>query len=294
MRQLARSFLLSAALLAGGAAAAQEKPDEIVVTGARNTEEQVQDFVKALTPGPSRGQLSRFEGDVCPAAAGLPPAQNAAVVERLRAVAKAVGIRVAEPGCVANAIVMVADDKDAFLSALRFRRMDYFGEMSPTEIRRVLKSPGPTAAWQLKDKVNARGVQLVVDPSLGYTTNKTTDPATRISSPGRWIFTSAALVVERSALEGLTATQFADYAAMRLLGGVDPKTLSPSSAPTILSALEAPMGSALPLTLTRWDLSFLRSFYSSPDTLYTGARRSAIAKTMTKELEKAQAAEAQR
>ncbi len=43
-------------------------PSEIVVTGRRDLNEQIRDFVGALTPASSQGQLGRFEWAVCPAA----------------------------------------------------------------------------------------------------------------------------------------------------------------------------------------------------------------------------------
>src|SRR4051812_26638777 len=52
---------------------------EIVVTGRRGQQEQqVTDFVAALTASPD-GAIPRFVDQVCPAAAGLLPEQNEAV-----------------------------------------------------------------------------------------------------------------------------------------------------------------------------------------------------------------------
>ena len=71
------------------------------------------------------------------------------------------------------------------------------------------------------------------------------------------------MVVELDSLAGLTVTQIADYAAMRSFARTDPSRLQRSNAATILAALEAPMNSQVPLSLTEWDLAFLKSLYAS-------------------------------
>jgi hypothetical protein len=100
------------------------------------------------------------------------------------------------------------------------------------------------------------------------------------------VFEAAALIVEQGALDGLSTTQLADYAAMRLFAKTDPQRLAGSSAPTIMGILDAPMGSAVPLTLTDWDLSFLRGLYASPNNLYAGAQRSTITRQITSDMQR--------
>jgi len=95
---------------------------------------------------------------------------------------------------------------------------------------------------------------------------------------------TAALVIERRALDGLTTTQLADYAAMRLFARTAPERLAGSTAPTILTIIEAPMGSAVPITLTDWDLAFLRGLYASHNNLYAAEHRSRISRRIANEL----------
>ena len=115
--------------------------------------------------------------------------------------------------------------------------------------------------------------------------NRTTRPQTRLNAAARPIFTAAAVVVERDALTGLSTTQLADYALMRALARADPHRLTASSPATILRVLEAPMGSELPVTLTRWDLGFLRGLYASRDNLYATAQRGEIRRGVAAELD---------
>ena len=282
----------SAVLLLATPVGAQEtekpsEPSEIVVTGTRDVDRQLREFVGALKPAPFERQLGRFESSVCPAVVGLEPAQKAAVERRLRSVATAAGLEVAPEGCSTNALLMVAENKKTFIEALRDRHPQYLGSLTPTETRRLIRSPGPTAAWQLKAMLTARGVRIDETNPV----NRTIDPPSRITAATRPVFDASALVVERGALSGLTIRQLADYAAMRLFARTDPARLAGSSAPTIMTILDAPMGAETPLTLTTWDLGLLRGLYAGANNAYSGAQRSEIVKQIDKERARAEASD---
>ena len=111
-----------------------------------------------------------------------------------------------------------------------------------------------------------------------------------IVQPTRPVFFAAAVVVERRALEGLTTIQLADYALMRALARIDPTRVPPSSPRTILSVLEAPMGTEIPITITRWDLGFLRGLYASTPNLRTTQQRGEIQGRVAAELDRPEGA----
>jgi hypothetical protein len=46
------------------------------------------------------------------------------------------------------------------------------------------------------------------------------------------------------------------------------------------------MGGEAPITVTRWDLAFIRSFYGTNGNLYAPAQRGEIAAGMAKELQR--------
>jgi hypothetical protein len=170
---------------------------------------------------------------------------------------------------------------------LRLRNPLYFGNMTPPQITRLIETPGPAVAWQLEGiPLTAQGNPIHIDLSTGLWMNRTTEPATRLRAPTRPQFEGAVVVVERSSLTGLTAVQLADYASIRAFAAVNPTRLARTSAPTILSILEAPMGSEIPVTMTRWDFGFLRGLYGSQANLYSGAQRSQIQESLTEELER--------
>jgi hypothetical protein len=293
-------MFLTALLLVASATAAPaadrprpSRPDEIVVTGNRNTEREVRDFVNALAPGSPFAQLSRFEWEVCPAAVGVSPTQKQALARRIRQVAGPAGIKLAAADCSPNVLLVVASDKKAFIEALAKRHPDYIGKMPPGQFRRLVGRPGPAAAWQVDGPLlNADGQPIGVARLTGPGTdndgtvyfNDTTRSTTRMSAGARPHFTAAVVVVEAKALEGLTTTQLADYAAMRAFARTDPARLKPGGLPTILKILDAPMGSEVPVTLTPRDLGFLRGLYASKENLFAGAQRGEIRKAIDEEM----------
>ncbi|HEX2763822.1 MAG TPA: hypothetical protein VHM92_08300 [Allosphingosinicella sp.] len=278
-----------AGLLLGAPLAAQEDasaPPDIVVTGKRPSKEQVRDFVRALTPAPPSGSIPRFIDQVCPFATGLAPVQNARIVTRIRQVAAAVGLDVAKPGCAPNAFVVVTRDKRAFIEGLAEKQPDAFAALSMRQVRKLARTKGPAAAWQLAGPVDTNGTPLRFDETLGTYVNDTTEAASRLRSPSHIGFDASILVVEAGTLEGLTATQLADYAAMRLFARLDPARLPPDAPPTILTILEAPMGSALPITMTAWDAGLLRGLYSASSNLNAQSQRSQISRQVNEDLDK--------
>lgn len=252
--------------------AAPQRGDQqdIVVQGVRDPDKQIGEFVDALTRTPLQGQLSRFHLGVCPVVVGLDPAMSAAMAERMRRVATAAGMQVAPAGCKPNALVLIARDKRELIERLHKTYPDYFAGIERRALRRLTAQPGPAAAWHVEGLLNRDGMEVARDRLSGQYVNEVTDSPSRIATTTRPHFVASVLVIELRALQGLTATQVADYAAMRTFARVDPAQLKTSSAPTILTVLDAPMDSAVPVTLTQWDLAFLGGLYRS------NADRSAI------------------
>jgi hypothetical protein len=288
MRGFGLCVFLTAALLSPAAAAGQQpspaQPD-ITVTGPRDIEEQIQDFVSALTPARISGQLGRFEWAACPAALGFSPAHKAAIESRLRAVAQAAGMRLGRPGCRANMLVLVTADKRVFFETLRRRHPRLLGGMASAAYLRLLNEPGPVSAWHQEDDLDADGLVLDGDMDAGVPINRSVGNAFRLTTPTRRNIEAAALVVEGRALHGLSIIQVADYAAMRLFARTDPSRLTAASPSTILRAIDAPMGSEVPLTLTEWDLAFLRGLYSSNPNQRAGGQRGEINGLIARQLE---------
>lgn len=281
--------LLAIAFALAPPAVAQPQPAEdetIVVTAER--EEAIRGFVGALTVAPQTGQIPRFEDSICPAAFGLSATVRATVVARMRAVAQAAGLRTGNEGCRPNILLMVTADKNALIRALARRNPHWFGDERNEDAYGIMQQPGPVAAWHAEMMLNAdgRGLRMVG----GFAVNQSTRQATRLEAAARPSFIAAAIVVEQNVLTGLSTTQLADYAMMRALARTDPARLPATGPATILRVIDAPADAEVPITLTQWDLGFLRGLYASPANLRAPAQRGAIGNTIARQLHRAETA----
>lgn len=257
----------------------------VVVVGKRNVEDEIKDFVEALTPAQGQKRLARFERFVCPAVIGLSKPQAEVAVARMRRVAREIELATPAPPCAPNVILMVTRDKKVLLEQLRRRHPQYFETLSRWQVQRLIREPGPAVAWQTKGPpVSARGVELFYDEGKGYFVNQTSDPATRLYEASREQFDGAVVVVERGALDGLTIMQLADYASMRAYSPADPKRLQQAGGSSILRVIEAPMGSVIPNSMTAWDFGYLKGYYSSNRNAPRGVQRSEIQKDVAREV----------
>ena len=289
-----RNSFIALVLLAASAAAAGQapqprptaKPDEIVVIGRSQAdrEAQIRAFVRSLADTPGDGPLARFDTTaVCTAAVGLSETHNRAIAARMREVAGAVGIRTAAAGCRPNVLVILTRDKAQMIAALRKRYPVYFRHASGQTVT-IPSERGPATAWHLEGKLDRDGQPVVVDRVEGYEVIEATDSPSRLTATARPIFMASVVVIETRALAGLTPVQVGDYAAMRAFARADPARLRASAAPTILTVLEAPMNSAVPETLTQWDLSYLKGFYASSKYASAARQRGEISKRMLRDL----------
>jgi hypothetical protein len=291
MRGRSYCFLGAAILVLAGAAMAQDVRNgsdqaPIVVEGHRNTDAEIEELVNALPPVPPNGHISRFEHTACPAVLGIPPARRRVVVARMRAVGVAGGVPMGEANCRPNVLIMVTSDKRQLIEQLEQRFPAYLGELSSRQVARLAQSPGPTALWHLSGTVDADGIQRVAT-SDSVLVLRTTRMASRLTDQAHSEFIGSVLVIEERALDGLTTTQLADYAAMRTFTAADPARLGDRSLSTILTLLDAPMGSEVPITLTSWDLAFLQSLYASNANIHAPGQRGEIQDGMRRGVERA-------
>jgi hypothetical protein len=276
-------WLLVVGVLLGLPAVAQDRPapspgtDDIVVVGNRQArDKQIEEFIRTLTPTAGADALARFDGAaVCPKAVGLGDAFDKAVTERMRRIATAANIRLAQDTCrYPNALVVFADDKDAMIARLGKRYPWLFLDGRGEQIA-MPKGSGPATAWHIRGMVGAYG-QAIGGSSGSTPVLATTTPGSRLSVPVRPVFLMSVVIIRRDSVAGLTVTQVADYAAMRSFSDADPAKARGAGAPTILTVIETPMGGETPLSLTRWDLSFLRGLYAATPDRNAAAQRGEI------------------
>ena len=274
--------LFTAALAPPAPPATQE--GDIIVEGKQVKKEQVRDFISALTNAPNLGQIGRFHSPVCPAVVGLPDQQARPIAERMRRVAAAGSILVAPAKCTPNVFLIVAPDKGDAIRQLRRQFPAYFTDLRDRQIRQLADAPKPAAAWQVKGRVSADGTELKKVAGAGYYINEGTNSGSRIRAGTMPGFVASVVVVELQAIGGLSVTQVADYAAMRAFADTDPARAARSGAPTILTVLDAAGDQQVPLSLTHWDLGYLKSLYTTSNAHYVTYQRGDMENVLKKEL----------
>jgi len=314
MIQATRIILCTAALLLTAAAPAPEpvpSNQDILVLGNRNPDQVRQDYVKAMVLPSADDQLARFAMPVCPFVAGLPDSANAQIADRLRKVAAAAGIRVAPAKCSANALVFIVQDRAKLFETWRRSAPEIFGgEISDSELAAMTNSSQPVLSWQILDTRSSDGRQLGSARWVGHSgsggggagqgglsDSGATDTMlevpfaaeSRVRNQLSFEFGVSVVVIDRKAVAGADLRQVADFAAMQLFAHMDPANAAKQPAPTILSLLaDAAAGRPSPLSLTTWDLAFLKSLYASTNTYSLGAQRGEIVKRMGKYMEQDQ------
>ena len=288
-------FALFAALLAAQelpAASAQsvQPSQDIIVEGVRRQQrrEQVRQFIRSLSDVPNFGQIGKFHAPVCPAVMGLPDAQSRMVVERMKRIARAAGIRIGDASCSPNVFVIASVDKGATVDALYRSFPAYFGEMRGTEVRALALSKAPSVAWQVKGLLSADGTQLKKAPLGGPYYNEGTNSGSRVRAGTMPQFVSSIVMIERQALTGLTVTQVADFAAMRAFADTDPARAATAQAPTILTILDKADNQMVPLSLTHWDLGYLKSLYATSNAYYASYQRGEMEQVVEREVARGQ------
>lgn len=280
---IAAALIAVSAIAAAAPAAAQDDGNApIIVTGQKDLEKQIQNFIGALTPAPPRGQIARFENEICPRALGFTDEQRDVVQDRIKLVAAHAGLKVGAADCRINMLIIATPDKASFLKGLGRDHGFLFGNRTPSEVRQILAQPGSAAAWQVEGQLDADGSPVMLEQ--GMPVNRTMRRPSRITAATRPYVAGAVVVLDSAALGGLTTTQVADYALMRAFAKVDVQKLDAGSPPTILRALDAPADEEVPVTLTQWDLAFLKGLYSGTNNLYAPSQRSEIGRTIEKEI----------
>ncbi len=289
-----RNLLVTAATLCALAtpAMAQQEPAadqaDVVIIVPEQRDKQIRDYVRALANVPGRDPMARFDRTtVCPGAVGLSAARNAEIAARMRVVAKAAGIAVSDKAdCKPNALVIFAADKEAMVAALEKAHPVYFRDAYGTPIRPP-KQAGPATAWHLEGRLDRSGTPVAYNADTSQYELNSPLPPSRTSSTVRPIFIAAVVVIQLDAAIGLSPVQLADYAAMRTLAQTDPEKVKGVSAPTILTILDAPDDAEVPVTLTKWDLGYLRGLYAAAPMRSAATQRDEIKRGIAGDLDEA-------
>lgn len=258
------------------ALAAQTGGSDIVVTAkAQADERRIARQIDAVLPPMTFDQpLARFTTPVCPGVFGLLGATAQAVVDRIGVIADDVGLKVGEPGCDPNLLVIVTTDGRATVKRIVSRRQGNVRAQTLADIRRIVAEPGTARAW-VEAEVRSRDGEPLFFPPDG-------PPVLAVQGPSRAMLNfrrdiaSAIIVIDTAAMTSRDVNQIADYAAMRGLTDARPGRL-PAGA-TILSAF-TPDGDAIaPKALTALDRGILHGLYDGLGNIPSTMKRASMAR----------------
>lgn len=284
----ALAFVLagSAGAQTNGTPAPSATPEsDIVVVGDKGQERQIRTFVDALSLPSRNSQIGRVEDGICPRSLGLSERDNALFARRMRRIAEAAGIPRADEECAANIVLFAVPDKKAAIDHMRVKRPDFFDGMLPREIAKLADGAGPVAAWQIV-RVTGEGRRAVAEDRSGVNAHYVLDHVQpgRIGTRIQLEFSASFIVIEAGALREATLVQVADYAAMRTLAKTDPEAAVAQPTPTILSLFEPGREATAPLSVTHWDLSFLKALYDTRPAYSGAAQEKAIARSIREQM----------
>lgn len=268
------------------------QPETIVVVGRKPTQDVLRNFVSGLTVE-TDGQIARFEQPICPASFGLPESYNRVIEQRLRDDAEQVGLRLGAVRCDPNIIVIVADAPDTFVAALQHKRPELFVGLEYKQVQQILKGKAQVRDWQVVEPRGSDGrpLERVSYLQYGDTTIYLADgawvnrasPGSRIQKAIRPDLVATFIVIDQDAVEGLTLTQIADYAAMR---GFARTRFSPEiHRRSILGVIDGAEEDRSIDQLTPWDLAYLRALYRTSNTVSASVQQGSMASAMDRYLQ---------
>jgi len=280
------SLLLALALASGTIPAPTSAiPDAIIVEGTRTSKSAANKYLDGVLPPSFDFQPGRFEDRLCLGVVGLPDQLRNEVEARVRRVADATNVTLADSGCKPNFLIIVVDDKKAMIEGMWRQKQTYLYGLGEAAVRRLANESGPVAAWQVSEVIGADGMPLQVDRDGIKRMFSLTQPS-RVTTTTRTRLLGSVIVIEQKALVEVTTTQLADFALVRGLTPIEPREhVAPGS--SVLSLFNGTLGPEdAPQSLTWWDLAFLKALADTNSDRVASVQRHEIRDKMLKEIAK--------
>lgn len=246
--------------------ATQQGSDVVVTARPEIRRKEAKQFAQAAS-APVENQLPRFARPACPMAIGFSPALAARIVERMRDVIDAARAPLAPMGCKGNMVVLAAPDGGG--TTLReMKRLDtpLIHGLQGGELDRLIRAPGPVWSWTLTQIRNEDGVEPYAP--INETPTLDVQQDWLLAPGGEQTIQLAVVLIDWPAMMGKSATQIADYAAMRTLARTRPVGGS-GPVGTILALFDP--AATPPTTMTPADLAYLKALYGSSRPRYARA-----------------------
>lgn len=251
---------------AGAPPAAPQEPttrlEDVVVSRPDALEALAREFVDSAAAAPAYRGLARWNAELCLGVVGLRAEAAHAIIDRVSDVARPLGVRLGQPGCAPNAVIVAASDGQQLAEALVAERRRAFriGFTRSNRGTRALEEFGTSDAavrwWHISFPYCASSGALAIRIFQG-------PPACASSfkrSTGIVDYLSRVLViVDVPRLEGADLDQLSDYLAMVVLAQVDAEA-DLSRFDTVLNSFTPAGGEG---GLTDWDRGYLEALYGA-------------------------------
>lgn len=236
---------------------------DVVVTGRQR--EAIREFVEQLSVAEQRdGQLGRFDRLVCSGVMGIRGAHAQSLNDRIARMAMALGLRVGEPGCKANILVVAAANAeqlsrivDAFPPGLESDPRA--GRHSRVAMGR-LREPRPVRWWH----------------QVAYTQ---TGIASRLAAPEQTEIVRSVILLDMERIGSVNFEALADYVGMVALARLNADA-DLSGQESILNLFESEDSRRDFEGLTTWDADYLQAIYRAPRDGYRWQQESSAALRM--------------
>ena len=246
----------------------------IVVTGQRQSElDAIRQGVDRIFPsaGPT-DPIARFIDPVCLGFAGLNSRQQATFRQMIEFRGKNAGVSFARPDCKTNALVVIVDDPEAFVSEARSEQSKFMPVNEQRKFEAAMLRGDPVFAWTSQEVRTALGrpaphsatIPGLTLPMAVATKVNTDARARRVGLEQSAALVNSIVVFDARRLEGLTLVQLADYAAMRLLAPSEIRAEWQGDRPESILKLFSTKADEVELSMTVFDESYLAALYSLP------------------------------
>jgi hypothetical protein len=283
-KPLTSLMVLGLACLPAFAAAQEAQSSDIVVTGEKEpsraaVNRQAEDIAEAIDI--RYKPLARFEQPVCPGILGMDREIAEFMIDRIRFVAQEAGLRLSnDVDCSPNILIAFVPDPQAQFEHIRKESPFYLKGTPHSEVLELSRETGPVIAWTATVTKTRHGESVSASEGLFVPEVLYTPIAqSHIYTAHRKDIISSLVLIDVDAVDGLSAVQLADYAAMRSLA----KTRTPKdeiATSTILS-LFACEGEP-PIEMSDFDRAYLASLYSEGGNLPGVAKTGGVAREMRK------------
>lgn len=241
--------------------------EDVQVSG-RTLRDQTTAFVGEVSAPPPQRGLARWTGALCVGVVNLKNDAAQALIDHVSSVAQTYGVRIREPGCSPNVVIIFTDEAPALAlemvsqSPNAFRIGSSQTDRGSKALRAFQTSESPVRWWHVSMPiVGATGQRAIRVPG--------DNPDSMIQIAGEGLvnkgrpisdqLTKAILIVDVEKIGEAALPQLADYLAMVALAQVDPAGET-QGFETILNLFDNPRDVT---GLSGWDHAYLASLYGA-------------------------------